>query len=96
MPNYAPIGAEAIDEIAKSTGRAITYAPVSVDEFAAAMAAQNVPPEAIEIFSFLFGEIHDGRNAHLTDGVQRALGRKPRDFRDFVRDAAAAGVRLKN
>ena len=88
--------AEAIDEIAKATGRAITYAPVSVDEFAAAMAAQNVPREAIEIFSFLFGEILDGRNAHLTDGVQRALGREPRDFKDFVKDAAAAGVWANN
>ena len=84
--------AEAIEEIAKATGRQIRYAPVSVDEFATAMAAQNVPREAIEIFSFLFSEILDGRNAHLTNGVQRALGREPRDFRDFVRDAAAAGV----
>ena len=56
------------------------------------MAAQGVPAEAIEIFSFLFGEILDGRNAHLTDGVQRALGRQPRDFREFVKDAAATGV----
>ena len=84
--------AEAIEEIANATGREIRYAPVSVDEFASTMAAQNVPPEAIAIFSFLFGEILDGRNAHLTDGVQRALGREPRDFRDFVRDAAATGV----
>ena len=84
--------AEAIEEIAEATGREIRYAPVSVDQFASAMAAQNVPPEAIEIFSFLFGEVLDGRNAHLTDGVQRALGREPRDFSEFVRDAAATGV----
>lgn len=25
-------------------------------------------------------------------GVRRALGREPRDFRDFVKDAAVAGV----
>lgn len=84
--------AEAIDEISKATGREIRYSPVSVAEFAAAMATHGVPAEAIEIFSFLFGEILDGRNAHLTDGVQRALGRQPRDFRDFTRDAAAAGA----
>lgn len=84
--------AEAIEDIANATGEEIRYAPVSVDQFAGAMAAQNVPAEAIEIFSFLFGEILDGRNAHLTDGVQRALGREPRDFRDFARDAAAAGA----
>ncbi|MGH9112176.1 MAG: NmrA family transcriptional regulator, partial [Acidimicrobiales bacterium] len=34
----------------------------------------------------------DGRNAQLADGVQRALGRPPRDFADFARDAAAAGA----
>jgi len=34
----------------------------------------------------------DGRNAHLTDGVQRALGRQPRDFGDSARAAAATGV----
>lgn len=88
--------AEAIEEIANATGQEIRYAPVSVDEFASAMAAQNVPGEAIEIFSFLFGEILDGRNAHLTDGVRRALGREPRDFRDFVKDAAVAGVWTDN
>jgi uncharacterized protein YbjT (DUF2867 family) len=88
--------AEAIDEIANATGREIQYAPVTVDQFASAMAAQNVPGEAIAIFSFLFGEILDGRNAHLTDGVQRALGREPRDFRDFVKDAAVAGVWTEN
>jgi uncharacterized protein YbjT (DUF2867 family) len=88
--------AEAIDEIANATGREIQYAPVTVDQFASAMAAQNVPGEAIAIFSFLFSEILDGRNAHLTDGVQRALGREPKDFRDFVKDAAVAGVWTEN
>jgi uncharacterized protein YbjT (DUF2867 family) len=33
-----------------------------------------------------------GRNAHLSDGVQRALGRPPRDFTDYARDAAATGI----
>jgi hypothetical protein len=36
--------------------------------------------------------IFDGRNAHLSDGVQRALGREPRDFSDDARAAAATGV----
>jgi hypothetical protein len=40
----------------------------------------------------VFGEVLDGRNAHLADGVQQALGREPRDFSDYARDAAASGV----
>jgi hypothetical protein len=31
----------------------------------------------------------DGRNAYLTNGMERALGRPPRDF---AREAAATGV----
>jgi hypothetical protein len=29
---------------------------------------------------------------YLTDGVQRALGRPPRDFADYARDVAVTGV----
>jgi uncharacterized protein YbjT (DUF2867 family) len=84
--------AEAIDEISRATGRRIRYAPLSIEEFAAAAAEQDMPGEVIELLGYLFGEVLDGRNAHVTDGVQRALGRMPRDFADFARDAAASGV----
>jgi uncharacterized protein YbjT (DUF2867 family) len=84
--------AEAVEEIAKAAGGEIRYVPVSVEEHAAAAAEQGVPDEVIELLTYLFGEVLDGRNAHLADGVQRALGREPRDFREYARDAAATGV----
>jgi uncharacterized protein YbjT (DUF2867 family) len=84
--------ADAVDEIAEAVGRNIHYVPISLDDFAAAAAAQDAPPEIIELLTRLFGEVLDGRNAHLADGVQRALGREPRDFREYARDAAANGV----
>lgn len=83
---------QAVEEIATATGRNIQYVPVSVDEFAAAVAEQDVPEEVIELLTFLFSEVLDGRNAHTTDGVERALGRQPRDFRLFAREAAATGI----
>jgi uncharacterized protein YbjT (DUF2867 family) len=83
--------AQAAGEISKATGREIQYVPVSIDDFAAA-AYQDLPGEFIELLTYLFGEVLDGRNARLADGVQRALGREPRDFRDYARDAAATGV----
>jgi hypothetical protein len=46
----------------------------------------------IEALTHLFDEVLDGRNAHLADGVRRALGREPRDFGDYARDTAATGV----
>ena len=83
---------EAVNEIGQATGREIRYAPISMDDFAAAAAEQGVPGEMIELLAYLFGTVLDGRNAHLADGVQRALGREPRDFADYARDAAATGV----
>ena len=84
--------AEAAAEIAKAAGREIRYVPVSVEEYATAAAEQGVPDEVIDLLTYLFSEVLDGRNAHLADGVQRALGREPRDFADYARDAAATGV----
>ena len=83
--------AEAVGEIAEATSRDISYVPISIDEFAAA-AYQELPGEFVELLTYLFGEVLDGRNARLTEGVQRALGREPRDFRDYARAAAATGV----
>jgi uncharacterized protein YbjT (DUF2867 family) len=84
--------AEAVEEIAQAAGRDVRYVPLPLDVFASTMAAQDVPGEIIDLLTYLFGEVLDGRNAHLTDGVQRALGRQPRDFADYARDTAATGV----
>jgi uncharacterized protein YbjT (DUF2867 family) len=83
---------EAIAEISAATGRDIRYAPVSVEEHAAAAAEDGVPAEVIELLTYLFTTVLDGRNAKLADGVERALGRPPRDFSDFARRTAATGV----
>ena len=84
--------AEAVGEIAAATGRHIGYLPVPLDEFAAAAARQGVPAGVVELLTYLFGEVLDGRNARVADGVRRALGREPRDFARYARDAAASGV----
>ena len=85
--------AEAVEEIAQATRRReIRYVPISIEEHAVAAAEQGVPAEVIDLLTYLFSEVLDGRNAHLADGVQRALGREPRDFADYARDAAATGV----
>lgn len=41
--------AEAIGEIARAVGRAIRYVPVSVDEYASMLAAQEVPAELVSL-----------------------------------------------
>jgi uncharacterized protein YbjT (DUF2867 family) len=84
--------ADAVDEIAWASGREIRYVPVSLEEHAAAAAQHGVPGEVIDLLTYLFSEVLDGRNACLADGVQRVLGGEPRDFSRYARDAATAGV----
>jgi uncharacterized protein YbjT (DUF2867 family) len=83
---------EAVEEISKAAGREIRYVPIAIEENEAALAEEGVPPEFVSFLTYLFSEVLDGSNAYLTDGVQRALGRPPRDFADYARDAAATGV----
>jgi hypothetical protein len=65
---------------------------VSPEQNATALAEQGVPPEFVWLVNYLFTTVLDGRNANLLDGVQRALGRQPRDFSDYARETAATGV----
>jgi uncharacterized protein YbjT (DUF2867 family) len=83
---------EVAAEIAAATGREIRYVPISLEEHAAEAAAHGVPSDVVELLTYLFSEVVDGRNAGTTDGVRRALGREPRDFADYARETAASGV----
>ncbi len=84
--------AEAVDEIASATGRAIRYVEIPPDDFAAGVAELGLPEDITWLLDYLFATVLDGRNAHTTDGVQRALGRGPRDFVEYAKEAAATGV----
>ena len=84
--------ADAVAEIAKAAGRDIRYIKVSHDEFTASVAAHDFPPEFAWLLNELFTEVLDGRNETLTDGVQRVLGRAPKDFSAYAHETAATGV----
>ncbi|MET7699551.1 NAD(P)H-binding protein [Streptomyces sp. NPDC005485] len=83
---------DAVAEIARATGRELTYTPVTARAYGGNLAGFGVPPEEVEFLVELFESLLDGRNSYLSDGVQQILGRAPRDFTDFVREATAAGA----
>ncbi|MFN0092691.1 MAG: hypothetical protein ACKVWR_20850 [Acidimicrobiales bacterium] len=74
--------------LAYSPDRSISYVPVTLDENAAVARQHGGPAELVE----LLARVLDGRNAHLDNGAQRALGREPRDFTAFAIEAAASGA----
>lgn len=82
--------AEAVAEIAAASGRDVQFAPITIDEFVAGLRAIGLPDDVVGLMRYLFTEVLDGRGTPVADGVREALGREPRDFREFaVREAAA-------
>lgn len=84
--------AEAVDEIARGTGRDIRFVAVPPNAYKEALEQAQLPAELIDLVLYLFTTVLDGRNTPLADGVQRALGRPARDFSDYVRRTADTGV----
>ncbi|WP_370617220.1 NAD(P)H-binding protein [Mumia qirimensis] len=85
--------AEAVAAIGAATHRSLRYVPVPPDAYAAALVEEaGLPSEEAGFLAALFTTLFDGRNAATTDGVERALGRAPRDFTDYVRRTAREGV----
>jgi uncharacterized protein YbjT (DUF2867 family) len=83
---------EAVAEIAEATGREVRFETVSMEAYGAELDRQGLSADETWLVSYLFTEVFDGRNESLTAGVQRALGREPRDFSDYVRGTAPTGV----
>jgi uncharacterized protein YbjT (DUF2867 family) len=84
--------ADIAEELAKATGRTIHYTPVPHDAFVQSVAESGAPEDVLWMLDYLFATVLDGRNAYLADGVQRALGREPKDFADYARDVAVTGL----
>ncbi len=78
-------------ELSKATGREISYIEIPHEAFVAGLKESGAPQMVVWMLDYLFATVLDGRNAHLTDGIQRALGRPPKDFADYAREVAASG-----
>ncbi|WP_040741419.1 NAD(P)H-binding protein [Nocardia tenerifensis] len=84
---------DAVETIAKHSGRDVRYIPVSGAEFGAVLEAGfGMPAEEVSAMLDIFATLLDGRNAVVTDTVRRLLDREPIDFADYAREAAAAGA----
>ncbi|WP_433509429.1 SDR family oxidoreductase [Nonomuraea sp. CA-143628] len=90
-PRALSIG-EALALISEATGRTVRYTPLTAEEFIAQLVAEGWPRPDAGSYADAVAPIRRGMDEHVSDGVQRALGRPPRDFADFVKDATAVGA----
>lgn len=84
--------ADIASDLSDATGRNIAYVDVPHDAFIEGLTSSGAPKDVVWMLDYLFSTVLDGRNAHLTDGVERAIGRPPKDFADYAREVAATGI----
>ena len=83
---------ELAQEISRAAQRPVDFVQIPKEAFAQAIRESGAPDNVAWLLNYLFDTVLDGRNAHVCDGVKRALGREPTDFSEFARRVAAAGV----
>lgn len=67
-------------------GRTVEFEQVSLAQFQQNMGHAGVDTGAIEMLTYLFTEVLDGRNEYICDGIEQALGRPAKSFEDFIKD----------
>ena len=80
--------AQAVSEIAQASGRDVRFVDIPLDDYIIGLKEEGVPQDEIELMEYLFGTTFDGRNANVADGIKQALGRAPKSFSMYARDAA--------
>ncbi len=81
--------AEVAAELSVATGRIIQYQQIPHQALLTGLAESGAPQGVVWLLDYLFATVLDGRNAYLADGVQRALGRPPKDFAVHAREVAS-------
>lgn len=76
--------AQLAERFSKLLNRPIAFEQVTREEFVTNLRQARVDAGAIEMLKYLFTEVLDGRNEYIADGVERALGRKPTTFNEFI------------
>ena len=82
---------QAAEEIAAAAARDVKFVQIPSEAFAAGVAEAGVSRDIAWLLNYLFDTVLDGRNAHVTDGVKRALGREATDFSVFASRVASRG-----
>lgn len=83
---------DCVGAIARVSGRDIQFSTLPVDDYLAAAKADGLPEDIAWLIHELFVNVLDGRNAFVTDTVDKVLGRPARAFADYVSAQAATDV----
>ncbi|WP_016701032.1 NAD(P)H-binding protein [Actinoalloteichus spitiensis] len=84
--------AEAVDLIARASGRPITYRRISPNEYAATLVGQGLSEDDADHVAEMFVMMERGETASPTEDLADLLSRTPRTFEDYVVRTAGTGA----
>lgn len=84
---------EVIEEISDATGRNIAFTSIALSAYTKVMEQEGVPADFIWLVEYLFSEVlGNPNNSEITNDIEKVLGRKPKDFSEYVKETAETGV----
>ncbi|OUL60414.1 NAD(P)H-binding protein [Flavobacterium sp. AJR] len=83
---------QAVAEIARATNRNITFQALTLEQYDQMLQEYQLPEDYIWLVNYLFEQVLDGRNSHITNDIERVLGRKPKDFTTYAQLTSKTGV----
>lgn len=81
---------QAVAIISEETGRKIVFNDLTIDEYKEQLRSLDIPEDFIELIVYLYSQVMDGRNSSVTYDLETLIGRKPKRFREFAREAFVA------
>lgn len=82
----------AVSKIAGVKKQNILYQEVSIDEYVDMLRSYELPEDSIWLIKYLFTEVLDGRNESVTNDIEKVLGRKAKDFDNYVVETLETGI----
>lgn len=80
-------------EIAEATGREIAFTPIALPAYTQIMKQQGVPADFVWLIEYLFSEVlGNPSNSEITNDIEKVLGRKPKDFSQYIQETLATGI----
>jgi uncharacterized protein YbjT (DUF2867 family) len=83
--------ADCVNQIAATSKRDIGFTTLPVETYLSAARAEGLPEDVSWLIKELFVNVLDGRNAFVTNTVERVIGRPAKSFQDYVKNIAQTG-----
>jgi len=84
---------QVVHKIAQASGRAISFSPITIDEYVMGMKQAGLPEDYVWLFGYLFREVlGNPDNQEVSYDVQKILGRKATSFDTYVKNTVESGV----